>query len=99
MGAVVRGPYDVWAPRPERLRLIVDGDGGGVVDMVRGVDDWWTPEHLPARATAGADCHYAYLVDDSVDYVPDPRSRRQDWSVHEWSRTFDPTTYQWSDTG
>jgi maltooligosyltrehalose trehalohydrolase len=65
--------------------------------MTRGDDDWWSPSELPARASDPADCHYAYLVDDRDDYVPDPRSRRQDWTVHEWSRHFDPGAHAWTD--
>jgi maltooligosyltrehalose trehalohydrolase len=91
-----RGPYDVWAPRPQRVRLVIDGDGGGVVEMRRGADGWWTPAgHLPVRAD---DDHvdYGYLLDDDPDPRPDPRSRRQPDGVHELSRR-EPTTYEWHD--
>ncbi len=94
---MTRGPFDVWAPRATRMRLVVDGDGGGIAEMQRGEGDWWSPRSLPPQATDPDDCHYGYLVDDSDDYVPDPRSRRQDWTVHEWSRTFDPTAHRWTD--
>ena len=93
-----RGRFDVWAPRPQRVRLVVDGDGGGIVEMVRGPGDWWRPaDALPPRAHE-RDCHYAYLLDDHPDPVPDPRSRRQDRDVHQWSRTFDFDEHRWSDT-
>ena len=45
----MRGPYDVWAPRPRRVRLVCgDNAGGALVEMERGDDGWWTPaEPLP----------------------------------------------------
>ncbi|GAA1943990.1 malto-oligosyltrehalose trehalohydrolase [Nocardioides hwasunensis] len=93
-----RGPFDVWAPRPERVRLVIGGDGGGVVEMRRGNDDWWTPaEPIPVRGDDG-DVDYGYLLDDDPEPRPDPRSRRQPGGVHELSRR-DLTTYEWQDAG
>ena len=95
----MRGPFDVWAPRPARVRLAV---GEAVVEMVRGADDWWTPgdalPDVPPEAWAeGVD--YGYLLDDDETPRPDPRSRRQPDGVHGRSRTFDPTAYAWTDQG
>ena len=84
-----RGPYDVWAPRPERVRLHVAGE---VVAMTRGDDDWWTPTGpVPDGAV-----DYGYLLDDEPDPRPDPRSRRQPDGVHGLSRR-DVTAYEWAD--
>ncbi|MQW77635.1 malto-oligosyltrehalose trehalohydrolase [Nocardioides sp. dk4132] len=95
----MRGPFDVWAPRPARVRLAV---GEAVVDMVRGADDWWTPgaalPELPGLTDGPADgIDYGYLLDDDETPRPDPRSRRQPDGVHGRSRTFDPTAYAWTD--
>ncbi|MFC7723766.1 malto-oligosyltrehalose trehalohydrolase [Nocardioides sp. GCM10028917] len=91
-----RGPFDVWAPRPQRVRLVVDGDGGGVLEMQRGEDGWWTPaEPLPAAVDH---LDYGYLLDDDPAPRPDPRSRRQPGGVHELSR-WERTTYEWGDAG
>ena len=39
-----RGPFDVWAPRPAKVRLLYgDNAGGSVLEMDRGDDGWWTP--------------------------------------------------------
>ncbi len=85
-----RGPYDVWAPRPQRVRLSI---GDEIVAMKRGDDDWWTPsEPVPA-----GELDYGYLLDDAEAPVSDPRSRRQPLGVHERSRTFDSTSFDWSD--
>jgi maltooligosyltrehalose trehalohydrolase len=90
-----RGAYDVWAPRPQRVRLAVDaGDGQSVVDMTRDADGWWTP--VGSVPTDGP-VDYGYLVDDDPDPRPDPRSRRQPDGVHGLSRR-DTTTYEWGDT-
>ncbi len=94
----MRGPYDVWAPRPERVRLVCgDNAGGGVVEMSRDDDGWWTPaEPLPATADGASYVDYGYLLDDDPDPRPDPRSRRQPGGVHALSRR-DLTTYEWGD--
>ncbi|SEB49290.1 maltooligosyl trehalose hydrolase [Nocardioides exalbidus] len=93
-----RGPFDVWAPRPERVRLVIDSDGGGVVEMRRGDDGWWSPaEPLPVRAEHDY-VDYGYLLDDDPEPRPDPRSRRQPGGVHELSRQ-ERSTYEWQDSG
>ena len=90
---MTRGPFDVWAPLPRRLRLSLAGE---TVEMVRGADDWWAPaEPVPDSAAGGID--YGYLIDDSDTPRPDPRSRRQPAGVHRRSRTYDPSRYVWND--
>jgi maltooligosyltrehalose trehalohydrolase len=101
-----RGPFDVWAPLPSRLRLSVQDApspdstgravGGETVEMARGADGWWTPAG-PVPDLAGQDVDYGYLIDDDGTPRPDPRSRRQPAGVHERSRTYDPASYVWND--
>lgn len=88
-----RGPYDVWAPRAERLRLSVAGDE---VAMEPAADGWWTPAGPTPDPTRG-DVDYGYLIDDSDEVRPDPRSRRQPNGVHTHSRTFDASAHAWGD--
>jgi len=91
--STTHGPFDVWAPRPERVRLHLAGQ---VLDMSRDDHGWWAPaEPLPA-AVDGEDVDYGYLLDDDPDPRPDPRSRRQPGGVHGLSRR-DSTTYEWGD--
>ncbi len=90
MTPTARGRFDVWAPTPQRLRLSV---GDQIVPMLRGLDAWWTP----GGPVPDGEVDYGYLVDDAATAVPDPRSRRQPAGVHERSRTFDPTTFAWTD--
>jgi maltooligosyltrehalose trehalohydrolase len=89
------GPFSVWAPARERVRLVVAG-GDAVVDMRRGIDGWWAPVELPPRALE-ADADYGFIVDDDLRTYPDPRSRRQPGGVHELSRTYDPAPFEWTD--
>jgi len=87
---VSRGPFDVWAPHPHRVRLAV---GDAVVAMDRGADGWWAP----AAPVPEGEVDYGYLLDDDERAVPDPRSRWQPDGPHGRSRTVDLTTYEWGD--
>ena len=88
-----RGPFDVWAPRPQRLRLSV---ADAIVEMNRGTDGWWSPSG-PVPDPTAQEVDYGYLIDDADAPVPDPRSRRQPAGVHERSRTFQPQEFAWTD--
>ncbi len=80
--------FEVWAPVPARVTLLLDGVRH---PMTATGDGWWSaPEGL-----TGTD--YGYLLDDDEHPLPDPRSRRQPVSVHELSRTFDPSGFAWTD--
>jgi maltooligosyltrehalose trehalohydrolase len=85
-----RGRFDVWAPRPSRVRLAV---GDEVVDMRRDEADWWSP----VGPVPDGEVDYGYLLDDRTDPLPGPRSRRQPGGVHARSRTFDPAAFPWTD--
>ncbi|MET8878339.1 malto-oligosyltrehalose trehalohydrolase [Nocardia sp. NPDC004604] len=83
--------FEVWAPRPERVRVEVDGS---VHPMTRSADGWWRAE-IPARSGA----RYGYLLDDDPTVLPDPRSAGQPDGVHGRSavHTLDPAG--WTDAG
>jgi len=78
--------FRVWAPKAERVRVRVDG-----VDHAMTEDDggWWS------AAVDGED--YAFLLDDSTDALPDPRSLRQPSGVHGPSRRYDHGDFEWTD--
>ena len=87
----------MWAPRPQRIRLLCgDNAGGSVIEMARGDDDWWTPAEPLPQAADHDYVDYGYLLDDDPEPRPDPRSRRQPGGVHELSRR-DRETYEWGD--
>ncbi len=87
------GAFAVWAPSATRLRLSV---GDAVVEMRRGDGDWWVPDG-PVPDPAEGDVDYGYLIDDDPEPRPDPRSRRQPGGVHARSRTYDPSSFAWTD--
>ena len=83
--------FRVWAPKPELVRLDLDGE---VYPMTRGRDGWWH-----AAVDAPADARYGYLLDDDPTVLPDPRSPRQPDGVHERSQLWDAGSAAWTDAG
>jgi maltooligosyltrehalose trehalohydrolase len=83
--------FAVWAPRPERVRLDVDGTR---YPMTRAEDGWWS-----ARAHVAPDARYGFVIDDDETVLPDPRSPRQPDGVHERSQLWDAATATWTDAG
>ncbi len=79
----------VWAPERSRVRARLDGRRD--IDLTRGEDGWW-------RATAPV-TDYAFLVDDSAEPLPDPRSPWQPYGVHGPSRVYDHAAFRWTDRG
>lgn len=74
--------FAVWAPRPDLVRLDVDG---ALYPMERGADDWW-------RATLDVEpgARYGFVLDDDPTVLPDPRSARQPDGVHARSALWSP---------
>jgi len=71
-----------------RLRL-----ADATLDMRWVGEGWWelAQQH---PLTPGLD--YGYLIDESDEPLPDPRSRRQPHGVHGLSRTVDPGGFTWT---
>lgn len=80
---------EVWAPRAERVRLRRPGRPD--VDLTADAG-WWRGD----IALADGD-EYGFVLGDSDDLRPDPRSRRQPRGVHEASAWFDPSAFAWTD--
>jgi len=59
--------------------------------MAVGEDGWWRVEAPDAAPD------YAFQLDDEPDELPDPRSRWQPDGVHERSRLYDHSEFQWTD--
>ncbi|MDN5726194.1 MAG: malto-oligosyltrehalose trehalohydrolase [Propionibacteriales bacterium] len=92
--------FDVWAPIPERVRLVVSSGGAPdeVIEMRRADDRWWSVDDEVITRYAG-EVDYGYLLDDDDTVLPDPRSRWQPDGVHGRSRTYDLGEYEWADAG
>lgn len=84
--------FEVWAPRAQRVRLVL---GDEVLPMTSVAGGWWAPATDPGPVPAGT--RYGYLLDDDERPLPDPRSRRQPDGVHELSATFDAAAHRWGD--
>ncbi|MFD0206161.1 MULTISPECIES: malto-oligosyltrehalose trehalohydrolase [Saccharothrix] len=78
--------FSVWAPAHERVRVRVDGRDHA---MTAGDGGWWHSD------VTGVD--YAFLLDDSDEPLPDPRSRWQPNGVHSASRVYDHSAFGWTD--
>jgi maltooligosyltrehalose trehalohydrolase len=89
---------EVWAPLAKQVRARIsdpaDPGASWTVDLAAGEDGWWRAETAEARP--GRD--YGFLLDDSEDLLPDPRSRRQPGGVHQASR-FYADAFDWGDEG
>ncbi len=81
--------FAVWAPRPNRVQLDVDG---ARYPLTRAGGGWWRAE---VDVEPGA--RYGYVLDDDPTVLPDPRSVRQPDGVHDRSALWDPTAAVWSD--
>ena len=83
--------FTVWAPRPDRVRVDVDG---ALHPMTRTDDGWWH-----AVVDAAPDARYGFVVGDGPKVLPDPRSPRQPEGVHERSQLWHPSPEAWTDDG
>ena len=79
----------MWAPRPDRVRLDVDGT---LHPMTRSDDAWWR-----AVVDTAPDARYGFVLDEDPKVLPDPRSPRQPDGVHERSQLWSPAPGVWSD--
>ena len=86
--------FAVWAPRPDRVRLDVDGT---LYPMDRFDDGWWRTDVPDSQARP--DARYGFVLDDDPKVLPDPRSARQPDGVHERSQLWRPAADAWSDDG
>jgi maltooligosyltrehalose trehalohydrolase len=82
---------EVWAPRPERVRL--RRPGATDVELEKTDAGWW---RAPVQLADGDE--YGFVLGDGEDLRPDPRSRRQPHGVHGASAWFDPSTFAWTDS-
>jgi maltooligosyltrehalose trehalohydrolase len=81
--------FEVWAPRPDRVDLII---GDRRAAMTRTAHGWWTC----TVGDAGPGMDYAFSLDGGPPR-PDPRSPFQPDGVHGRSRVVDHHYFPWTD--
>ncbi|MFC8528523.1 malto-oligosyltrehalose trehalohydrolase [Nocardia sp. NPDC057227] len=81
--------FEVWAPRPDLVRLDLDGE---VHPLHRDDAGWWRAD-IPAAPGA----RYGFLLDDDPTVLPDPRSPWQPDGVHGRSALWSPDPELWTD--
>jgi maltooligosyltrehalose trehalohydrolase len=84
--------FEVWAPRPDRVELVVEGRRVAAERLDR--PGWWRA----VADGAGPDARYGWSLDGS-DPLPDPRTRRQPDGVLGASQRVDPATFAFGDRG
>jgi maltooligosyltrehalose trehalohydrolase len=88
--------FEVWAPRPERVELVI-GAGGAerhAMAPVPGRDGWWSVD----VEGAGPGTRYGYSLDGGP-VRPDPRSPSQPDGVDGLSEVVDHAAFAWTDDG
>ncbi|HSS99965.1 MAG TPA: malto-oligosyltrehalose trehalohydrolase [Terriglobales bacterium] len=81
--------FRLWAPKPERVALLVDG---AALQMKKTEGGWF--ELITSQAKAGS--RYQFAIDGQLR-VPDPASRFQPDDVHQPSEVIAPATFDWKD--
>lgn len=81
--------FGVWAPKPDRVHLDLDG---ARYPMTPYSDGWWR-----ITVAAAPDARYGFALGEDPQVRPDPRSARQPDGVHAASQLWDPATVQWTD--
>jgi maltooligosyltrehalose trehalohydrolase len=82
--------FRVWAPRVERMGVVVDGARHEMESQPRG---WW----IASVEQAGPGSRYGYLPDDEEKPLPDPQSAWQPEGVHGLSALIDHSAFRWHD--
>ncbi len=81
--------FRVWAPKPKRVDVVIDGQAH---PMVPAVDGWWELE----AEHAGPGTRYLFSL-DAFPGRPDPRSAFQPEGMDGPSEVVDHSTFEWSD--
>ncbi len=82
--------FTVWAPFAKKMSVRINGSSR---PMTGHDSHWWGM----AADDVGPETDYGYLIDDDPSAYPDPRSAWQPNGVHELSRVYDHTAFQWTD--
>lgn len=81
--------YEVWAPKPERVAIVVDGD---TYELERDERGWWSTDAVVPAPGA----RYGFILDGGPPR-PDPRSASQPDGVDGLSEVVDHHRFAWTD--
>jgi malto-oligosyltrehalose trehalohydrolase len=87
--------FSVWAPAAARVEVQVAGQRYPMAQGAPGSSPGWWSADVPDVA-AGID--YGFRLDGG-ELLPDPRSPRQPSGINGPSRTYDQSTFTWTDRG
>jgi maltooligosyltrehalose trehalohydrolase len=90
--------FRVWAPRAQRLELVLEAGLGSDPRSVAltAEPDGYFSEFV---ADVGAGARYRFRLDAQPNLYPDPASRYQPDGCHGASEVIDPSAYSWHDDG
>jgi maltooligosyltrehalose trehalohydrolase len=93
--------FRVWAPRAQRLEVVLEGAAGSDPQEPRNVALTAEPEGYFAGLAPGVDpgTRYRFRLDSQPNLHPDPASRYQPDGCHGPSEVIDPTAFSWHDDG
>jgi maltooligosyltrehalose trehalohydrolase len=83
--------FEVWAPRPKKVSVHL----AGKLYPMEGPDPCGFWSASVDQAGPGSD--YGFVLDDDPNPYPDPRSQWQPNGVHNLSRVYDQSAFQWHD--
>ena len=90
--------FEVWAPNAERVQVAVRQGETLVRHAMRSLEErpgWWGAD----VAAAGHGTDYGYVLDESDEVLPDPRSPWQPHGAHGVSRVYEHGRFRWTDHG
>ncbi|MFD0855300.1 alpha-amylase family glycosyl hydrolase, partial [Actinomadura adrarensis] len=90
--------FEVWAPNADRVQLALWQGQALVRHAMSEAGErpgWWCTE----ATTAGHGTDYGFVLDDSDEVLPDPRSLWQPQGAHGPSRVYDHSRFEWTDAG
>ncbi len=93
--------FRVWAPKANRLEVVLEGKWRGDRD-VKILPTFWELEREPTgyfsgSLEAGAGALYRFRIDGGENFYPDPASRFQPEGPHGPSCLVDPAQFKWTD--
>jgi maltooligosyltrehalose trehalohydrolase len=96
-----RTHFRVWAPRANRVDLVIEDQPGKDRDTEAAPTFRKLAEesggYFSGSADVAAGALYRFRINKAKDFHPDPASRFQPDGPHDSSQVIDPTTFKWTD--